>query len=94
MKKRSINDLTVLQRERLAEVKEAIEDNDLILDIDGFHPLLDGIIGSVECPFDGWRTRDLGSISLFVFDRAPKLGMTAEKVAAEYALRRDTSYGL
>jgi hypothetical protein len=86
--------LAAHQRTRLAEVKEAIEAEDLILDIDGLHPLLDSLVGGVECPFEGWRTTDITSISVFVFDRAPRLKFTAESIAADYALRRDTSYGL
>jgi hypothetical protein len=94
MKRRSIKNLAASQRTRLAEVKDAIEAEDLILDIDGMHPLLDSLVGSVECPFEGWRTTDMTSINVFVFERAPKLKLTAERVAADYALRRDTSYGL
>jgi hypothetical protein len=94
METRSINNLTAKQRNLLADVKDAIEDQDLILDIDGLHPSCDHIVGTVECPYDGWRTKDLAMITLFVFEKAPKLKLTAEGIAANYALRRDASYGL
>ncbi len=91
---RNLNILTREQRDRLTEIEDAIAAEDMHLEVLGLHPLLDDVVGYIECPYDGYRTKDLTTISLFVFNRAPKLKLTAESIAAEYALRRDSSYGL
>src|SRR5688572_15221074 len=91
---RDINLLTIEQRNRLTEIEDAIAGEDMHLEVLGLHPLMDDIVGRVECPYDGYRTKDLTTISLFVFNRAPKLKLRAESIAAECAMRRDSSYGL
>lgn len=92
---RNINILTPEQHDRLTEIEDAIAGEDMHFEALGLHPLLNNdIVGWVECPYDGYETKDLTAISLFVFNCAPKLKLTAESIAAEYALWRDSSYGL
>jgi hypothetical protein len=94
MKFRDISILTAEQRERLAELEDAIVDQDMHLEVYGLHPSRDELVCEVECPYDGFSTKDVCAINVFVFNRTPKLELTAEGIAADFALRRDTSYGL
>ncbi len=82
---RDISNLATEQRERLMEIEAAIVEQDMHLEVFGLHPTRDEVVCQVECPHDGYRTKDLTTISLFVYNRAPKLKLTAENIAAEYA---------
>jgi hypothetical protein len=94
MKNRDISVLTAEQSERLNDLSEAIQNQEIQIEVIGLHPRLDHLVGYVEDPFDGWTTKDLAAASLFVFGTAKKLKMTAESIAADFALQRDRSYGL
>ncbi len=84
MQLRTIATLTAAEQSRLAEVREAVEAADLLLEVKGLHPHLDQIVGTVSCPYEGWQTRDLLLVGVYVFRSLPKSEYTAVRVAAEY----------
>lgn len=91
---RDINNLTTEQRARLTEIEDAIVGQDMHLEVFGLHSTRDEIVCEVQCPYEGWRSEEAFVINAFVFNRSPRLKLTAEGIAADYALRRDSAYGL
>ena len=94
MKNRGISNLTAEQAERLDDLREAVHEQEMHIEIIGLHPTLDHLVGYVEDPYDGWTTKDLSMATLFVFAKGKRLKITAESIAADYASQRDRSYGL